>query len=161
MPLQNWKCLTCAKKFSVGEWACADGQSNHLVEQKEYLLNDAPSDPGHPAPGSTINVALRDGRTRICGIPPPKKVTEGTDTRWVGEGYVEFIRGRFSSSDPEIQYWLDRKGGFCTQEQWDVAWLTENQQLLKQRLEVEGMRSRLENERNELLAQTKQRVAAT
>src|ERR1700736_576836 len=153
--LQISKCLVCSKKFSVGEWVCADGLSNHVVEEREYLLNDAPSDPGHPAPGSTINVALRDGRTRICGIPPAKKITEGMDTRWVGEGYVEFIRGRFSTSNPEIQYWLDRKGGFCTPEQWDAAWLTEGQQLIKQRLEVEAMRGRLENERNELLAATK------
>lgn len=160
MSLQEWKCLVCSKKLSVGQWVCADGQSNHVVEMKEYLLNDAPSDPGHPAPGSTINVALRDGRTRICGIPPAKKVTEGTDTRWVGEGYVEFIRGRFSTSDPEIQYWLDRKGGFCTQEQWDAVWLTEGQQLMKQRLEVEAMRGRLENERNELLAQVKQQKSS-
>lgn len=160
MSLPAWKCTVCDKKFTVGEWTCRDGQSNHLVENKEYLLNDAPSDPGHIAPGSTISVSLRDGRTRICGIPPPKKVTEGTDTRWVGEGYVEFIRGRFSTADPEIQYWLDKKGGFCSQEQWDAAWLTEGQQLVKQRLEVDAMRGRLENERNELLAQTKARVAS-
>lgn len=159
MSLPVWKCTSCDKKFTVGEWTCRDGQTNHIVEEKLYLLNDAPSDPGHIAPGSTINVSLRDGRTRICGIPPPKKITEGTDTRYVGEGYVEFLRGRFTTADPEIQYWLDRKGGFCTQEQWDAAWLTEGQQLMKQKLEVEAMRGRLENERNELLAQTKARVA--
>src|SRR5438105_2778437 len=100
MSLAIWKCKTCGKDFKVGDWVCADGQTNHTVEAKEYLLADAPSDPGHVAPGSTINVALRDGRTRICGIPPPKKVVEGTDTRFVGEGYVEFIRGRFATSDP-------------------------------------------------------------
>lgn len=154
--MQNWKCTTCEKEFTVGAWTCSDGQSNHIVAEKLYLLNDAPSDPGHPAPGSTINVALRDGRTRICGIPPPKKVTEGTDTRWVGEGYVEFIRGRYSTSDPEIQYWLDKKGGFCTQEQWEVAWLTEAQQLEQERIKLGAMRSRLENDRNELLSQQKQ-----
>jgi hypothetical protein len=158
MSLQTWKCLVCSKKLSVGEWTCADGESSHVVEEKEYLMNDAPSDPGHPAPGSTINIALRDGRTRICNIPPPKKVVEGMETRWVGQGYVEFIRGRYTTSDPEIQYWLDKKGGWCTQAQWDAAWLTEGQQLMKQRLEVEAMRGRLENERNELLAATKQRV---
>ncbi len=154
--LQTWKCLTCSKKFSVGEWACADGLSNHVVEEREYLLNDAPSDPGHVAPGSTINITLREGRTRICNIPPPKKVMEGNDVRWVGEGHVEFLRGEFHTTDPEIQYWLDKRGGFCTREQWNRSWLTEGQQLGLERLEVEAMRGRLENERNDLLAQVKQ-----
>jgi|SRR5580704_105107 hypothetical protein len=157
--LPTWKCLNCQKKFNIGEWLCSDGQSNHVVESKEYLLNDAPSDPGHPAPGSTINVALRDGRTRVCSIPPDKRVVVNGETQLVPGGYVEFIRGEFHTADPEIQYWLDKKGGFCTREQWNIAWLTEGQQLLLEREQLAGMRTRLENDRNELLSQTKQRVA--
>src|SRR5689334_40466 len=107
--MQTWKCLGCGKTFGVGEWTCSDGQSNHVVDKKDYLMNDAPSDPGHVAPGSTINVALRDGRTRICAIPPDKKVVVAGEVQTVPGGYVEFIQGRFSTSDPEQQYWLDKK----------------------------------------------------
>lgn len=158
--MQSWKCLVCGKKFGVGEWTCSDGQSNHVVEEKYYLMNDAPSDPGHIAPGSTINVALRDGRTRICNIPPDKKVVVSGEVQTVPGGYVEFIQGRFSTKDPEQQYWLDKKGGFCNQDEWDRAWLTEAQQLGKQRLEIDAMRQRLEVERNQLLESQKQRVGA-
>src|SRR5216684_3469800 len=104
--LPTWKCETCGKSFTVGEWACADGQTNHVVGWKEYLLNDAPTDPGHPAQGGADS--LRDGRTRICGIPPDKQVVMHGEVRMVPGGYVEFIRGRFSSTDPEIQYCLDK-----------------------------------------------------
>lgn len=164
MPLlATWKCETCGKDFTIGEWLCIDGQSNHIVARKEYLLNDAPTDPGHPAQGGTDS--LRDGRTRVCGIPPAKRTVEGDQVRWGGEGYVEFVRGRFSTDNPEIQYWLDKKGGFCSEEQWEQVWLSQNQQLILERGKLDAMKQRLENERNDLLSQVKQqkseKVAAT
>jgi hypothetical protein len=161
MSLPTWKCEVCEKTFKVGDWICQDGQVNHKVAYKLYLLADAPSDPGHLALGSNINPALREGRTRICNIPPDKTVLRNGEAVTVPGSYVEFIQGRFSSNDPEIQYCLDKKGGFCSQEQWDAAWLTDNQRLTKQRLELDAMAQRLENDRNELLAQQKQqRVGA-
>lgn len=160
MSLPVWKCETCSKKFSVNEWVCQDGQSNHIVERKEYLLNDAPSDAGHVAPGSTINVTLREGRTRICNIPPPQKVMRGDNVEWIGEGYVEFVQGRYATTDPQIQYWLDKRGGYCTQEQWERAWLTDAQQISLERGRIDALKSRLEVERNDLLSQQKQRVGA-
>lgn len=152
--MQSWKCVTCGKTFKVGEWTCQDGLSNHVVENKEYLLADAPSDPGHASSGGMDS--LRDGRTRICRIPPPRKVMRGDEVTWEGEGYVEFIRGRFSSTDPEIQYWLDRKGGFCSQEQWNNVWLSQSQQLQLREMQVHAREQRLENDRNELLSQVQQ-----
>lgn len=160
MSLPVWKCETCSKKFSVNEWVCQDGQSNHVIERKEYLLNDAPSDPGHVAPGSTINVTLREGRTRICNIPPAQKVMRGDSVEWIGEGYVEFVQGRYATQDPQIQYWLDKRGGYCTQEQWERAWLTDAQQISLERGRIDVLKNRLENERNDLLSQQKQRVGA-
>jgi hypothetical protein len=156
MSLATWKCLTCGKDFTVGEWLCADGQSNHIVASKEYLLADAPSDPGHPAPGSTINVALREGRTLICGIPPDERVViNGEVTLQLG-GSAEFFRGRFTTADPQKQYYLDKKGGFCSEAQWEHAWLSQDQQLQLERGKLDAMKQRLENDRNELLAQVKQ-----
>lgn len=158
MSLPTWKCETCGETFSVGQFLCKDGQTNHIVARKEYLLNDAPSDPGHPANGGMDS--LRDGRLRICNIPPDKTVVVNGETERVPGNYVEFIRGRFASTDPEVQYYLDKKGGYCTEAQWEAAWLSNNQQLLLERQRLTAMQQRLENERNELLAQVKQQKRA-
>jgi hypothetical protein len=156
MSLATWKCLTCSKDFTVGEWACVDGQSNHLVERREYLLADAPTDAGHPASGGMDS--KRDGRTRVCNIPPDKHVVINGEVHIQPGGYVEFIRGRFSTDNPEIQYCLDKKGGFCTEAQWENAWLSQSQQLQIERGKLDALKTRLENERNELLAQTREKV---
>ena len=157
MAVQLFKCVVCEKEFKAGDWTCEDGLSNHVVAEKEYLLADAPSDPGHPERGGMDS--KRDGRTRICNIPPPQKVMKGDEVQWIGEGYVEFVRGRFSTSDPQQQYWLDRKGGFCTQAQWEAAWLSQSQQLEIKEMKLQAREQRLENERNELLSQVKQQKA--
>lgn len=151
----SWKCLECGKKFGVGEWMCADGTSNHRVEEKTYRCLDAPSDP------STKDASLRDGRTVVCNIPPPKRVAEGSEVKLVGEGSVEFIRGRYSSTNPEVQYWLDKRPGYnATEEQWRSTWYSESQKLVLGQMELAAARQRLENDRNELLSQTKQKVNA-
>jgi hypothetical protein len=155
--LPTWKCVVCGKKFTVGEWTCQDGTSNHTVEMKEYLMDDAPSDPGHPAQGGMDS--LRDGRTRVCNMPPDKKVVLNGEVTIIPGGYVEFVRGRYSTDNPEIQYLLDKKGGFCTPERWAQVWLSQGQQFELERQRLSALSARLENERNELLNQTKQRVA--
>src|SRR5712671_5115977 len=141
MPLPTWKCRICDKTFTVGDWLCQDGMNNHVVENKQYLLADAPSDPGHPERGGVDS--LKDGRTRICNIPPDKQVVVNGELRLVPGGYAEFIRGRFSSTDPEIQYCLDKKGGYCTEAQWEAAWLSQSQQLELQRMSLEAREQRL------------------
>lgn len=152
--MSQWKCLECAKKFGPGEWICADGSSNHKVEEKTYRCLDAPSDP------STKDASLKDGRTVVCNIPPPKRVMEGNDAKWVGEGSVEFIRGRYTTADPEKQYWLDKKLAYnATEEQWKTVWYSPSQQLEIGRMELKAGQERLENERNDLLEKTKARVA--
>ncbi len=149
----EWKCTECKKNFTVGQWTCADGSSNHVVEDKTYRCLDAPSDP------STKAASLKDGRTVVCNIPPPRKVMEGNEAKYIGEGNVEFIRGRFSTTDPEKQYWLDKKPGYnATEEQWRSAWYSESQQLELGKLELAAGQQRLENERNALLVNVKNRV---
>jgi hypothetical protein len=159
MNQQTWKCINCGKKFDIGKWTCEDGTSNHVVDSKEYLLADAPSDPGHPVQGGVDS--LRDGRTRICNIPPDRTVLRNNEATVIPGGYVEFIRGRFSTTDPEIQYYLEKTRGkhFVNEAQWAAAWLSQSQQFELERGRLSAMAQRLENERNELLAQTKQRVA--
>ena len=151
MAVQSFKCVICDKEFKAGDWTCEDGLSNHVVASKEYLLADAPTDPGHPERGGMDS--KRDGRTRICNIPPPQKVMRGDEVTWIGEGYVEFVRGRFATTDPQQQYWLDKKGGFCSQGQWEQAWLSHSQQLEIKEMSLKAREQRLENDRNDLLSQ--------
>ncbi len=153
MPLPTWKCIVCDKKFSAGEWTCADGMSNHVVAVKEYLLDDAPQDTGRPERGGMDS--LRDGRTRICNIPPDKNVMRNGEIHMQPGGYVEFIRGRFSTDNPEIQYHLEKKGGFCTEERWQAVWLSQGQQIELKEMNLRAREQRLENDRNELLTNVK------
>lgn len=152
--MQSWTCVECGKKFGPGEWTCTDGQSNHVVAEKIYRSLDAPSDP------STKDDSLKDGRTVVCNIPPGKKVMEGEDVKFIGEGSVEFVRGRYSTTDPEKQYWLDKKPACqATEEQWRSVWYSQGQKLAVKEMELRAMEQRLENDRNELLTKTKERMA--
>lgn len=152
------KCLTCGSEVVVGKWVCLDGVNNHVVETKIYRCCDAPQEPGYGPGGKKLETSSY-GETVVCNVPPPKKVMENNEVKFVGEGSVVFFRGRFSTSDPEKQYWLDQKAFYnATEEQWSANWLSEKQQIDMQRIELDAARQRLENERNELLAQTKQRV---
>ena len=153
------KCLICNKEFKVGEWTCSDGVGNHVVAEKTYRAIDAPSDPGQVAPGSFKQI-LR-GQTVVCNIPPAKKVMVNGEVTMIGEGSVTFINGRFTTDNPELQYWLDKKPAYnCTEEQWKSVWMSKEEQLEEKRLELVAMQSRLENQQNELLAQTKKRQGA-
>lgn len=155
----DWKCTVCEKKFKVGDWTCSDGVQNHVVAEKTYRVCDAPSDPGKPADGSLMPIVR--GRTMVCNIPPAKKVMEGGEVRMVGEGSVEFINGRYSTTNPEIQYWLDKKSAYnASEEQWKNTWLSKDELLEEKRLEVMALQQRVENERNALLNQVKQQKSA-
>lgn len=151
-----WTCEVCDQRFSPPDFFCYDGESHHVVATKEYLTNDAPSDPGHPAPGGQSS--LRDGRLRICNIPPDRTVNYNGELRLVPGGFVEFIRGRFATDNPEVQYYLDKKGPayFCTQAQWEAAWLSDGQRLFLDREKLAADRARLEIDQNALLAQVKE-----
>lgn len=159
MALQQYKCLKCDKKFTEGDWTCIDKISNHMVEPKTYRCLDAPADPGRPAEGSLMPVVR--GRTMVCNIPPPKKVMESGEVRYIGEGAVEFVNGAYTTDDPEKQYWLDKKRAYnATEEQWKNVWLTKDERLAEKELALRAMQARLEHEQNQLLAATRQKVGA-
>src|SRR3954466_15959463 len=157
----KWKCEICEKEFKVGDWICQDGISNHVVAEKTYRALDAPADPGRPASGSLTPVVR--GKTVVCNIPPAKHVIDPAtkEARQVGEGSVEFLNGRYSTRDPERQYWLDKKPGYnSTEDQWKACWLTKDEMLEEKRLQLVAMEQRLENHQNDLLAQTKRKAGA-
>lgn len=159
MATQKWNCEVCGKDFGIGQWSCTDGITNHVVSEKVYRVLDAPSDSGRPADGTLMPIVR--GRTVVCNIPPPKKVMESGEVKMIGEGSVEFINGRFSTKDPEIQYWLDKKPGYsATEDQWKRNWLTKDELLAEKELQLQAAEQRLENERNELLSSVKQKVGS-
>lgn len=155
----EWTCEVCGKKFGIGRWACQDGITNHVVGVKTYRVLDAPSDAGTAAPGSSMPIVR--GRTVVCNVPPPKKVMENGEVKYIGEGSVEFINGIFSTKDPEIQYWLDKKPSYnATEDQWKRNWLTDKELLADKEMELARERQRLEHDRNELLEMTKSQKTA-
>lgn len=158
----QWKCINCGRTFGVGQWACSDGVTNHVTETKIYRVLDVPQDIGYKDSKGTPLDGSSFGETKVCNIPPPKKVINPNgEVSWTGEGSVTFLRGRFSTADPEIQYWLNKKPSYnATEEQWQGAWLSKSQQLELREDAIRASEMRLENERNELLAQTKQKVGA-
>lgn len=148
-------CLECGKDFAVGEWLCSNGTTNHIVEKKSYHTLDAPTDPGKTPPGMLAPIIR--GRTVVCNIPPPKKVMDGDEVKWITEGSVEFINGFFATDDPEQQYWLNKNPN-CnfTEEQWKNVWLTKEEIFAEKEIALKAQLQRLENDRNELLTQVKQ-----
>lgn len=156
----SWKCLSCGKTFGVNEWTCQDGVNNHVVEEKLYHSLDAPTDPGHGPGGKPLETSSY-GQLVVCNIPPPRKIMEGSDVKWVGEGNVVFVRGRFATSNPEQQYWLNKKPSLnFSEKDWREKWLSQKQNLDLREVEMQAREQRLENDRNELLAQTKQKVGS-
>lgn len=153
------KCSICEKEFEVGQWTCSDGVRNHVIAEKTYRVLDAPADSGRPADG-TMRPVVR-GRTVVCNIPPPKKSMQDGEVRMIGEGSVEFINGTFTTSDPEIQYWLNKKPGYnASEDAWKRNWLSSDELLAEKELALKAMEQRLENEKNELLGQVKRKVGA-
>lgn len=162
MALQSWKCTECNKTFKVGEWVCMDGVSQHKVASKMYRACDPPQDIGYKDTKGTPLDASSFGETVVCNIPPSKRIiNEAGEISYQGGGSITFVRGRFSTSNPEVQYWLDMRPEYNrTEDDWSATWLSKDQQLDLVRDKLEKERMRLENERNELLAATKARVGA-
>lgn len=102
-------CENCGQVFEPGQWWC-ENDAKHVVPLKDYFLAGG-------------------GRTLITNIPPfqyPAGWTPGADDEGLG-GVVEFLDGRFTTSDPEQQYWLDLRGGFCTEEEWQAERMSPEQ----------------------------------
>src|SRR5579872_2182053 len=101
-------CTECKQEFKVGNWDCLPGQK-HIVASKRYYMDDAPTVPewrdGHPF----VNKGA--SRTEVLNIPPERQVKVGEDIIRMPGGTVVFVRGMFETSDPEIQYYLDKKPG--------------------------------------------------
>jgi len=143
-------CEKCRNGFAPGEWFCSDG-ARHVVPSKLYLLDDAPMQCGRAEQGNQLP---KQGRTIITNIPPPPDLAEigwrsGADDELLG-GSVVFENGRYETNDPEQQYWLDERGGFCTVAQWEAAWLSPEAQQRAEFARREAECERLEKQNEQL-----------
>lgn len=151
-------CLTCEQEFNPnkGEFHCVTGDS-HQLPAKTYYMDDAPSDPGPYINGQATGGNRRDSRCVISNLVPEREYLQGTERRVMPGRNVEFIRGIYSTSDAQEQFYLDRRlatrrSGLCTKERWQEVYLTDNQKIGIAKMELEAGQRRLEIERNELLA---------
>lgn len=152
MALKTQKCVECEKEFTAGEWTCAGG-SNHVVPAKAYFMDDAPT------------TKDRDGNidkhstTTILNIPPERQIKVGNDVQRTPGGSVTFVRGRYDTSDPEIQFHLDKKAGLCDEVRWREVYFSDKEKQAIKMMELDARERRLEAQETTLLAKAQKQTA--
>jgi len=151
----TFKCTECGKEFTPNQgWDCMPG-IKHVVAPKRYYMDDAPTVPEWRDGRPFINKAA--SRTQVLNVPPERQIREGEQTTRIPGGTVEFIRGMFETSDPEIQFYLDKKDGLCSEARWREVYLNDDEKQQMRALELSAREQRLEQRENELLATVKGR----
>ncbi len=157
------KCTNCGKEVESPNFTCPTGEQ-HIVQPKRYYMDDAPVDPGPyvPGPGGayvSAGMHLRDSQTTICNLVPSQRERVGHEVIERPGRNVVFRRGIYETTDPEEQYYLDKRvkegRGLCSEARWEEVYLTEQQKIDIQRQKLNADMRRLEHERNDLLAQVK------
>jgi hypothetical protein len=152
MALKQWHCTVCEKDFRDGNWSCAGGV-NHVVAVKQYFMNDAPT------VADAYGKIDKHSTTQILNIPPERSVIgPGGGEKIIPGGNIWFARGLYETTDPEIQFWLDRKGGWCTKEEWESAYLSREEKLQIREMNLAARESRIISEENSLLERTQAKV---
>lgn len=155
---KKFKCLgICKREFTFGDWECFPGQS-HEVEAKSYYLADAPFMSKHDLEKDPDGLMLRNSQTYLHCIP---ERTFKDDTGQLAKHTFQpilFKRGRFETTNPMEQYYLERSKHPVSYEKWFEAYHTPKQKqnikdnsLVTREREIE----RKEREVNDLLAQAK------
>src|SRR6266567_8553655 len=108
MAIPKYRCLECDKEFSPPDFECLPGVY-HVVALKRYYMDDAPTVAEIRDGAKFINKGI--SQTQILNIPPEKQIREGDQITRQPGGSVTFVRGLYETSNPEIQFYLDRKAG--------------------------------------------------
>lgn len=156
---QSWKCLNddCGKEFKAIEgFDCFPGQK-HVVEAKTYYIADAPV-------GDDSGVSYRNSRTDVHNIPPETKVIDAVSgqTKTQPGGYVTFVRGMFTTSDPEQQFYIEKLMGksLISKDHWEQIYFSkrEKEAMSASRTAAkEAEADRKLREANELLAMARKK----
>jgi hypothetical protein len=151
MALQKFDCLRCEKKFEVGDWLCASGES-HIVKPETYYVLDAPMDKRD----------CKNARLQMLNVIPEGKIMRGQDAHVVPGTNIEFVRGLYSTDNPHIQMALNNRHNVFRGEEgrkmWEAVYFSNEEKRELEAMELRGKVQRLENERNTLLEQVKSRA---
>lgn len=158
---KKFKCVgVCKDSFGIGEWECTPGVP-HEVEAKTYYLADAPFMSKADLEKDPDGITLRTSRTHLHVIPP--KTTKGDDGTLEKQNFqpLLFVMGRFETTNPMEQYYLERSKFPVPYDRWFDVYHTPKQKanitegkLIDREREV----ARKEREVNDLLAQVKGNV---
>lgn len=152
MAIPTYHCVECEQDFKAPNWVCVTG-GNHVVAEKRYYTADAPTVPDWINGFPHINYGA--ARTQVLNIPPERKVEEAGEIQRIPGGMIEFVRGLYATTNPEIQFYLDKKEGLCSYERWKEVYWSDKEKMEAQRMEMEAQQHRLQQDHNELLAKVK------
>lgn len=145
------KCTVCKEEVKYPDFVCKKQHGNHQVEARSYFhLGGRSVTDMRDRKNFSPQVILVPAYTEI------DKTGRPTLSRCVK---AEFSYGKFVTSDPEEQYHLERRvqmgGDIVTDEkQWEAVYLTEKQQIDKERAELEALKAQMKDT-NPLLEKVK------
>jgi hypothetical protein len=120
----KYKCIgECKKEFKHGDWECFPGVK-HLVEPKSYYINDAPHCDFVRDPEG---LAYRSSRATVYIIPEKASVDELGKKRTDPARAVEFVKGQYTTRDPEEQFFIERAKIDVGYDRWFEAYHTPKQ----------------------------------
>lgn len=156
---KNWKatCLVCGKTFSYADGFQCDAQpGKHVIQNKEYY---------HLGAGHIQSIRDRRIFTPALNLKSDIEVRDKVTGQIARiEGLIVHFRegGRFESSDPEEQYYLEMHPGVMHGMDglaaWEKMYLTPDQQLAKSQAQLADVQKQI-RESNVLLDRVKQQKA--
>lgn len=156
MALAKFHCEKCEQDFTAGDWMCKSGDA-HVVPTEIYYVMDAPSD-------KTDVQAMKSASTTMCNLIPERKMTNGNEVVIIPGRDVKFIRGSYSTPDPQLQNALNQRAkvfrGDEGKKMWEREYLTKDEKSEMERLRQTAYINRLENDKNELLEKLKEKSKA-
>lgn len=149
-------CTVCHKEFGYPDFTCSGQPGNHQLPSKTYY---------HPG-GKHIQ-DLRDRRRfspTLILRPACESFHDGQQEAGSNQLAVTFKDGKYTTSDAQLQYYLDReaevKSGDAGETMWRSIYLTDQQQANLAKNELAALQSQLRQmkESKDLLEQVKQSV---
>lgn len=147
----QFTCTVCKKGFDYPDFDCTRQPGKHSVETKNYYhLGGASIQNPRDRRMFSPTVVLNAGKERI---------SDSGDSVTLGRVVITFNDGgTFSTSDPEQQYYLDRKHGISEGEEglkaWQKIYLTPEQRKNVAETELAEIDRKI-REQNDVLARAK------
>lgn len=154
MALAKYHCTRCEADFTAGDWHCKTGEV-HVVAPETYYVMDAPAI-------KTDAQAMKSSGLIMANVLPEQRIIKGNDVQVVPGTNVHFVRGTHSTTDPRIQDALNQRKGVHRGPEgialWEKEYLTASEKSDINDARQKKYIERLENERNSLLEQVKEKA---